>query len=826
MAQSGWGSGVCAGDVDNDGRQDLYVTYWGPNVLYRNRADSTLEDITTRAGVNGDAKQWSSGCSCIDYDRDGFDLLVTSYQAFDLATAPLPGKASNCDWKGMPVFCGPRGLPYGSVTLYHNRGDLSFEDVTATSGIGAVKGFYAFTPVAADLNGDGWTDIYIACDSTPSIFFRNNRNGTFTDIAAEAGVAFSEHGFEQGGMGVGVGDFDNDGWLDLIKTNFAGDYPNVYRNTGDGIFEDVVVRAGLGINPQYVGWGVAFADLDNDGLEDIFQVNGHVYPELNAETRTTRESYRNPRLVYRNLGNGRFEDVSAQAGAAIAQQKSSRGAAFGDFDNDGDLDVVVMNMGDTPSLLRNDLSTTNHWIQLRLEGSKSNRSAIGATVRLESGGAVQTKPVLSQSSYISQNDFRLHFGLGSSTVWTESACDGRLVAPSNSLECQPMAWYCWLREAEQRSGCLAMNDREYSNEIGWLVAAVGKVITHVVNKKALKLETIAVVVVSLSATFFAQTPEALSASAQQAAQAHRYEEAERLWRNAIDSSPRYFPALFNLGLFFFSRQQFNDAVPFLERAAEVSPQDFNSHYLRGACYQSLERGDDALRAWRIALKLNPNNARLLQIMVVEYGKGRYFQEAAEVARRALELAPNDANAYYLAIKSLQDAGQYPEALEIAGRAANRFPQSARAHFEYGFHLQKVGKAQEALQELEKAMALDPAYEEPPFFYGDLMQAQGRYEEAVLFLQRAISARTDYVPARVALAKTFMGLKKWEQAIKELNEAIRLDATHPQPHLLLSQVYFRLGDEERARSEKELSLKLRRENPTVLEAVQGRNFHAR
>lgn len=416
VAQSGWGSGVCAGDVDNDGRQDLYVTYWGPNVLYRNRADSTFEDITTRAGVNGDAKQWSSGCTFIDYDRDGYlDLLVTSYQAFDLATAPLPGKASNCEWKGMPVFCGPRGLPYGSVTLYHNRGDLSFEDVTATSGIGAVKGFYAFTPVAADLNGDGWTDIYIACDSTPSIFFRNNRNGTFTDIAAEAGVAFSEHGFEQGGMGVGVGDFDNDGWLDLIKTNFAGDYPNVYRNTGDGIFEDVVVRAGLGINPQYVGWGVAFADLDNDGLEDILQVNGHVYPELNAETRTTHESYRNPRLVYRNLGNGRFEDVSAQAGAAIAQQKSSRGAAFGDFDNDGDLDVVVMNMGDTPSLLRNDLSTTNHWIQLRLEGSKSNRSAIGATVRLESGGAVQTKPVLSQSSYISQNDFRLHFGLGSST---------------------------------------------------------------------------------------------------------------------------------------------------------------------------------------------------------------------------------------------------------------------------------------------------------------------------------------------------------------------------------------------------------------------------
>jgi hypothetical protein len=414
MSHSGWGSGVCAGDVDNDGRLDLYVTYWGANVLYRNRGDSTFEDVSTRSGVGGPSKQWSSGCTFLDYDRDGLlDLLVTSYQEFDLATAPLPGKASNCEWKGMPVFCGPRGLPFGSVTLYHNRGDLSFEDVTARSGVGTVKGFYAFTPVAADLNGDGWTDIYIACDSTPSIYFRNNRNGTFTDIAAEAGVAFSEHGFEQGGMGVGVGDFDNDGWLDLIKTNFAGDYPNVYRNTGDGIFEDVVVRAGLAVNPQYVGWGVAFADFDNDGLADILQVNGHVYPELDLGTRKTQESYRNPRLVYRNLGNGRFEDVSSQAGPGIAQQKSSRGAAFGDFDNDGDVDVLVMNMGDTPSLLKNDLAGSNHWIQLRLEGSKSNRSAIGATVRVETAGAVQTQSVLSQSSYVSQNDFRLHFGLGS-----------------------------------------------------------------------------------------------------------------------------------------------------------------------------------------------------------------------------------------------------------------------------------------------------------------------------------------------------------------------------------------------------------------------------
>jgi enediyne biosynthesis protein E4 len=418
LERSGWGSGVCAGDVDNDGFLDLYLTYWGPNALYRNRGDGVFEEIAARSGTASHAKQWSSGCTFLDYDRDGYlDLFVTSYQVFDPETAPLPGKTANCEWKGMPVFCGPRGLPYGSVTLYHNRGDLTFEDVTARSGVGSGTGFYAFTPVAADFNGDDWTDIYVACDSTPSILFRNNRDGTFNDIGAEAGVAFSEHGFEQGGMGIGVGDFDNDGLLDIVKTNFAGDYPNLFHNTGKGIFEDVVVRAGLAVNPQYVGWGVAFADLDNDGLSDIFQVNGHVYPELDADPRKTGESYRNPRLLYRNLGAGRFEDVSAQAGPGSLALKSSRGAAFGDFDNDGDIDVLVMNMGEPPSLLRNELpaSPSSHWTQLRLEGTKSNRSAIGAIVRLEAGGQIQTKPVLSQSSYVSQNDLRLHFGLSRAT---------------------------------------------------------------------------------------------------------------------------------------------------------------------------------------------------------------------------------------------------------------------------------------------------------------------------------------------------------------------------------------------------------------------------
>jgi hypothetical protein len=409
---AGWGGGVCAGDFDDDGDTDLFASYFGPNRLYRNNGDGTFAETAAKAGVAGPASEWSSGCTFLDYDRDGLlDLFVTSYQQFDPAKAPPPGKGSNCDWKGMPVFCGPRGLPYGRATLFRNLGHGAFEDVTRKTGIGAAQGFYAFTAVAADLNRDGWVDLFVACDSTPSLFFRNNGDGTFSEIGAETALAFSEHGFEQGGMGVGIGDFDRDGWLDLVKTNFAGDYPNVFHNLEDAVFEDVVVRAGLAVNPRFVGWGVELVDLDNDGWQDVFQVNGHVYPELERQDRV-QEEYRQRALVYRNLGGGRFEDVSERVGSALDVRKSSRGAAFGDFDNDGDVDVAVMNMGEAPSLYRNDLESGHHWIQLRLEGTKSNRSAIGATVAIENGGATQTKPVVSQSSYVSHSDLRAHFGLG------------------------------------------------------------------------------------------------------------------------------------------------------------------------------------------------------------------------------------------------------------------------------------------------------------------------------------------------------------------------------------------------------------------------------
>lgn len=411
LDQAGWGNGVCAGDFNNDSHTDLFVTYFGRNLLQRNNGDGTFTNVAERSGVAGTGQEWSTGCTFVDYDRDGhLDLLVTRYLHFDQAASPLPGSHPFCMWKGSPVYCGPRGLPFGSLALYHNRGDGTFEDATASSGLGAMRGFYAFTTVATDFDGDGWPDLYVACDSTPSMLFHNQKNGTFHEIGTETGLAYNDNGSEQAGMGLSVGDFDDDGRLDILKTNFTGDYPNLYRNVGKGLFADVCLRAGLAVNPDHVLWGTGFVDLDNDGWKDILQVSGHVYPEVAAID--PREHYQRTRIVYRNLGNGRFEDVSALSGPGITTEHSSRGMALGDFDNDGAMDALVMNMHEAPTLLRNTLKSENHWVKLRLRGVESNRDAIGAVVVVESEGRRQADAVLSQSSFLSHHDLRIHFGLG------------------------------------------------------------------------------------------------------------------------------------------------------------------------------------------------------------------------------------------------------------------------------------------------------------------------------------------------------------------------------------------------------------------------------
>jgi len=415
LFRTGFAYGVTVGDYNNDGFEDLFITYWGQNVLYRNNGDGTFTDVTKAAGLLSPVRRFGSGCAFLDYDRDGkLDLFVSNYLVFDIKSVPRAGGTGSCDYKGVPVICGPRGLPYGQHSLYRNNGDGTFTDVTTASGIGKTEGGYGLTAVAADFDNDGWPDIYVACDSTPSLLFRNNHDGTFTEQGLERGVALSEDGMEQAGMGLGIGDFMLNGDLDIVKTHFSGDTPALYVNDGKGDFRDATMRSGLGVETRFVSWGVGTVDLDNDGSPDIFCVTGSIYPEV--EKRFADEPYKTPRVIFRNLGKGRFEELSREGGPGVLAAHSSRGCAFGDFDNDGDMDVLIVNQNEPPSLLRNDVTGDHHWIKLKLKGTESNRSAIGARVTVHYGDKVQAQEVLSQSSYLSVNDTRLHFGLGSVTT--------------------------------------------------------------------------------------------------------------------------------------------------------------------------------------------------------------------------------------------------------------------------------------------------------------------------------------------------------------------------------------------------------------------------
>jgi hypothetical protein len=416
VASSGWGQGVCVGDFDNDGFDDLFVTYYGRrNILYHNNGDGTFTDATAEAGLGERSRNWSTGCAFVDYDRDGkLDLFVASYIDFNLATAGLPGSGPNCLSMGVAVFCGPRGMPAARSTLYRNQGNGKFADVSAAAGIAKASDCYGLGVLTGDFENRGWPDIYVACDSTPSLFFRNNGDGTFEERGVQAGVGYDEDGREQAGMGVSAGDYDADGRLDIFKTNFEDDVPDLYHNEGDGTFTFRTFDAKLGFNLKYLGWGGGFFDFDNDGWPDIFIANGHVYPELENHHHPELP-YRQRNLLYHNSGNGRFEDVTSTAGPGLDVRRSGRGVAFGDLNNHGRLDILINNQNDPPTLLHNESENPDRWISIRTVGTKSNRDGIGARVTLFTGGRRQIQEVTSGGSYLSQNDLRVHFGLGSAT---------------------------------------------------------------------------------------------------------------------------------------------------------------------------------------------------------------------------------------------------------------------------------------------------------------------------------------------------------------------------------------------------------------------------
>jgi hypothetical protein len=408
--RTGWGQGACAGDADNDGHTDLFVTYYGQNVFYRNNGDSGFEDRTRPARLMQAEPHWSTNCSFVDYDRDGLlDLFVTSYLAIDLKEAGAPGSTPYCSWRALSVFCGPRGFPGGVNFLYRNEGGGRFLDVSRPAGVRLNGLHYNLGVAVSDFNNDGWPDIHVACDSTPGVLYRNNKDGTFSDIAVEAGVAYGNDGQEMGSMGTAAGDYDNDGWIDIVKTNFMDETPTLYRNLGDWFFEDATYMAGLGVNTRFVGWGVEFLDVDQDGWKDILTSHGHIYPELASSDE--REPLRQRKALYWNLRNGAFRDVAEHVGGAVRDPNVSRGSASGDLDGDGTPEVVVVNMNARPSVLKSTGSKGNAAL-IELIGVKSNRSAIGARVEVVAGRLKQVAEVRSGSGYASQTDFRLHFGLG------------------------------------------------------------------------------------------------------------------------------------------------------------------------------------------------------------------------------------------------------------------------------------------------------------------------------------------------------------------------------------------------------------------------------
>ena len=410
LAATGWGQGVCAGDFDDDDFVDLFVTHWGADVLLRNQGGQAFLDEALKRGVAGSARRWSTGCSFLDYDRDGdLDLFVAHYVDFDPDVTPRPGEAPQCTWKGAPIPCGPRGLAPESMSLFANDGDGQFSDVSDSAGISTDKRYHGLGVVAADLDGDGWTDIFVACDSTANLLYKNLGDGRFEEVGLLSAVAYNEDGNEQAGMGVAAADYDGDGWLDLFQTNFADDTNTLYRNRGRGIFRDRTVSAGMASATRYVGWGAVFLDFDHDGWPDIFAANGHVAPSVDSSG--IGESFAQPRMLFWNRGDGIFHPLSASAGDGVTARHPSRGAAAGDLDNDGDLEIVVVNIGEAPSLLQNQVERTGNWLAVRAL-SRSGRDAVGAKVSVISPSRTLTGEVRSGDSYLSQSDFRLHFGLG------------------------------------------------------------------------------------------------------------------------------------------------------------------------------------------------------------------------------------------------------------------------------------------------------------------------------------------------------------------------------------------------------------------------------
>jgi tetratricopeptide (TPR) repeat protein len=724
LALKGWGQGACAGDYDNDGNEDLFVTFWGQNRLFRNRGDGTFEETTKTAGLEVDRKRWGAGCAFLDYDRDGrLDLFAANYIDLDLATAPVP-ESGLCRYKGVPVACGPPGLPGGKNTLYRNAGNGRFLDVSDSSGITRASGTYSLGVSTVDFDDDGWVDLYVANDSNPSALYRNNRDGTFTDVGVTAGCAYSQDGKPQAGMGVAIGDYNHDGRMDIFKTNFAGDTSTLYANAGNLTCDDRTFASGVGRNTRWLGWGVSFLDLDLDGWLDLFLVNGHVYPEV--EQLKTEAGYKQRKVVYLNRGDGRFEDVTERLGPPVTIEKAGRGAAFFDFDNDGDVDVFVNNVHDTPDLYRLDIGGPTTWITLRLVGVQSNRSAIGARARVTAGGMTQVQEVRGGGSYYSQNDLRLNFGLGSAAkvdridvrwpngkeqVWTD-------VRPNQILT---------LTEGTDATAALAEARRYFHGD-----------------QPIKAIETLSGVLDRLPA------------------ESVERKEAEQI-----------------LGLASFATGRYAEAIPYLEATRRWAPDNLELSYALSQAYIQTQKPNEARQVIAATYGVPEDSAAghlvTAQVMV----RLEMEEQATAELKRALEKDPRMPNANYLLGQMAMFRGRLADAIALTERELASNPGHSMAWSQLGDGYLRQSKWDEAIVALQKSIWLNPYYSAPYILLGRAYMKKEQPSRAEAMLRRAIQYDPNNRSAHYLLAQVLQQTGRADEAKREFDIAERLQGPRGQ-----------------------------------------------
>ena len=785
LIRQDWAMGVTVGDYNNDGFDDIFITQWGQNILYRNNGDGTFSDVTRAAGLMHEGTRWGTGCTWVDYNRDGLlDLFVANYLVFDFDKVPATGKNPDCNFKGVPVYYGPRGLPREHCLLYRNNGDGTFTDVTREAELEQAKAAYHLTAMTADYLGTGQPSIYVACDSTPSVLFVNQGNGKFAEQALEMGLAVNQDGNEQAGMGLGLGDIDTNGKLDLLKTHFSEDTSVLYRNVGQGGFDDISTRAGIGVETRYVGWGAGIQDFDNDGLPDLFWATGSVFPEV--EELHPEYPFKTPRVLFRNLGSGKFEELGDIAGPAIGKVHSSRGVAFGDFDNDGDVDILIMNVNEPPSLLRNDVTGKGHWLKVKLVGVKSNRSAIGATVIASYGEHKQAQAVTAQSSYLSVNDRRLHFGLGTAMSvdlevrWPnggQGGPQGDYNRPIGHYQRGPRSGkdralprpeigrvmrslhYLVLLLAVQMAGSQAlanttdamahagragqlMQSRRYSEA----AAEFEQALAADPNNDAVRIQ--------YASCLFAQErnedarkqfemerkrlgdkPGLNYFLAQLDLRADRFDLAiQKL--EPLATNPAFPKASLYLGLAYMAEGEQGKALTSLELAAKNNPSDPEPHYRLGRVYSMAGRSEEAAREYKIY-----DGARETQRLVEEEGhkcmaalREQPLNQAREVCQKIAD--PSDARRMLLLGQLYVGSHAFPDAVEPLRTAVRLEPDLFDGWQNLGLSLYWLHRYREALPALEKAAELNPQFFDTLNLLAATYHALGNDAAALPVLERA------------------------------------------------------------------------------------------